>query len=627
MKRCLTENEIQSILDRIDTTHTMRPEIHEYIVENTRAKFRGYLENTCIYPEMISELSDKMIMEYYRSMIQPGDCVGVLTAQSIGENQTQSTLNSFDYETELLIQSKKGCRVVKMGEYIDNYLKMYSFNIQHIPENRTEYLEINDDVSIPSTDENGKMDWYKIEAVTRHLPVGQLIKVTTQSGREVVATQQKSFLRWNGSIFEATDGNMLNIGDILPTINHRGYKKLEVPLDDRPTEDNNNLDVYFDRVVDIKYIDGTTQYVYDLTVEKTRNFSLFNGLNVRDSFHHSGITSDTVITGVPRFAELLNATKNPKSVQTYIQFNYGNETIQDTRHTVGYSLVELTLERLVTKTHIHFKTKKRKPWYDAFELLYGEKYYDDVCITYYINVEKLYKYRLPLSVISNAIEEKFEDLACIYSPTHIGQLDVFIDTSEIQLPDYSAFNLLDETNKISIYIKDVVVPNLASLYIVGIPHIDSMFYQKHPKGDWYVEAQGSNLLEILKLDYVNKITTCSNNMWEVYAIFGIEATRAFLMEEFDSILSSDTYINARHITLLVDIMLFTGTISSISRYGVHRNQSGPISRSSFEESLDNFVKAGLYGENESTSGVSAAIICGKPSNIGTGLCELIYNPK
>ena len=41
--------------------------------------------------------------------------------------------------------------------------------------------------------------------------------------------------------------------------------------------------VYFDKVINIKYVKGSTDYVYDLTVENTRNFQLFNGLNVRDT--------------------------------------------------------------------------------------------------------------------------------------------------------------------------------------------------------------------------------------------------------------------------------------------------------------------------------------------------------
>ena len=41
-------------------------------------------------------------------------------------------------------------------------------------------------------------------------------------------------------------------------------------------------DVFFDKVVSVEYVDGTTEYVYDLTIETTRNFQLFNGLNIVD---------------------------------------------------------------------------------------------------------------------------------------------------------------------------------------------------------------------------------------------------------------------------------------------------------------------------------------------------------
>ena len=51
-------------------------------------------------------------------------------------------------------------------------------------------------------------------------------------------------------------------------------------------------------------------------------------------------------------------------------------------------------------------------------------------------------------------------------------------------------------------------------------------------------------------------------------------------------------------------------------------QTGPIAKASFEESLDNFLKAGFFGIKDNTNGISASILCGKNSNIGTGMCEL-----
>jgi DNA-directed RNA polymerase beta' subunit len=117
-------------------------------------------------------------------------------------------------------------------------------------------------------------------------------------------------------------------------------------------------------------------------------------------------------------------------------------------------------------------------------------------------------------------------------------------------------------------------------------------------------------------------------MWEIYERFGIEATRQFLIEEFMDVVSSDgTYVNSSHVELLVDLMVYTGSIISISRYGQKKVSSGPLSNASFEESLENFLKAGLNGAKETTDGVSAAIILGKMPKIGTGVFDLKVDIK
>jgi len=38
------------------------------------------------------------------------------------------------------------------------------------------------------------------------------------------------------------------------------------------------------------------------------------------------------------------------------------------------------------------------------------------------------------------------------------------------------------------------------------------------------------------------------------------------------------------------------------------------------------LTAGFMGDEENIVGVSASIICGKRSNIGTGLCKLMFDP-
>ena len=187
------------------------------VVKNNKEKLRNQLKNQEIYPEVIPELKESIKKFYNNSMVQAGESVGVICAQSIGEKNTQTTLNSVDWNDMIFYTKEKKVITEPIGKMIDNLLLEHPNKITHIPENRTEYLELNDGYMIPSTDENGIVKWYRIEAITRHLPVGKLVKVVTDSGRVVTATQSKSFLVWNGKIFESTLGSNVKVGDIMPT--------------------------------------------------------------------------------------------------------------------------------------------------------------------------------------------------------------------------------------------------------------------------------------------------------------------------------------------------------------------------------------------------------------------------
>ena len=126
------------------------------------------------------------------------------------------------------------------------------------------------------------------------------------------------------------------------------------------------------------------------------------------------------------------------------------------------------------------------------------------------------------------------------------------------------------------------------------------------------------------LPFVDDTKTMSNNVWDIYDTLGVEAACQFLVEEFMQLCSG---INKCHIQLLADKMTHGGAIASISRYSMRNEDCGPMGKAPFEETMDNFLRAGAYGQKESTNGVSASIICGKRANIGTGVCELMMDVK
>ena len=332
-----------------------------------------------------------------------------------------------------------------------------------------------------------------------------------------------------------------------------------------------------------------------------------------NTFHRAGLISTTVVTGVPRFTELLNATKHPKSKSCTIRFKQQPTSIAEAREN-GKKIVHITLKDIVSDIELLTEIPE-EIWYDIYCTIH------DVNITEYshvircsLNGENMFKRQIVPKDIVDAIECNFDDVRCIVSPLKVGVVDVFFKYEEEDE---------DETD-VEMFSDSILIPNLQGIKISGVDDIKDIFYQDDEDGNWYAVTNGSNFKELGSLSNIEFSELVSNDMWEIYYNLGIEAARQFLIDEFTFVVSSDgSYINARHIMLVSDIMTQHGSILSISRYGIKREQTGPIAKASFEESLDNFMKAGAFGETDRTDGCSASIMLGKMTKAGTGLCELL----
>lgn len=328
-----------------------------------------------------------------------------------------------------------------------------------------------------------------------------------------------------------------------------------------------------------------------------------------NTFHFSGQAIQLVVTGVSRFTELLNASKTSKNSVTHIYYNNEPEPVY-IRDIIGSSLLYMTFESFTDDINIYKSIEYDIPqWYGAFNDLYrvGLKNYNNV-ISCIISPSMTFSCRCSLEDISLALMKHYGDIRCVWSPSCYNQIDIWVSTDDV-----------DDYNRM-LFISDVVLVNLNDVHICGIASIERVQVTTTS-----VEVIGKNIKQIMTLPWVNTKKTHSNCMWETLETFGIEATRELLIREFTSIIATDAFINNRHIELLVDSMLYTGTITSVSRYGVQSNQKSILTRSSFEESLDQFLKAGAYGQVEDANAVSASVMCGKVARVGSGLCDILYN--
>lgn len=357
-----------------------------------------------------------------------------------------------------------------------------------------------------------------------------------------------------------------------------------------------------------------------------------------NTFHRAGSSDKQPVTS--KFSELLNATNNPKAPSYFVHLNKGNNTIQEVRDTIKNNIVQISIKK-ITKNITIYKDREKQAWYDIYFLLYKKQPKNDLkyCISIEINKDILYEYKITLKYICDILEKQFHDIQCIQSPDCFSTIDIFPDMNNITLEEDKVLYITAE-NKAEIYLEEVVQPILENTIICGIPGILNIFFVQH-NNKWILETENTRgkidepmiykyskekpldcyqrYKLLLSQDFVDYTNTISNNVWDIYYTFGIEAARQFMIDEFSKIMEG---INTCHVMLLVDKMTFNGTISSISRYTMRNEDSGPFGKASFEETLDNFMKAGIFGQEEPTTGVSASIICGKMARIGTGICDL-----
>lgn len=91
----LFEDEIEEIIRRSEWKCQIPKEIHNLIWGRHEKTLREELETITVDRSKIKELSEFIIQKYHTTRATPGDCVGIIGAQSIGERQTQTNLNTF----------------------------------------------------------------------------------------------------------------------------------------------------------------------------------------------------------------------------------------------------------------------------------------------------------------------------------------------------------------------------------------------------------------------------------------------------------------------------------------------------------------------------------------------------
>jgi DNA-directed RNA polymerase beta' subunit len=340
-----------------------------------------------------------------------------------------------------------------------------------------------------------------------------------------------------------------------------------------------------------------------------------------NTFHVAGVDTGSN-TGVSKFQDLINASKTIKvdTLSLYFQQKNNIQSVSKLRSIVASKLTEIKLSHIVIgsiileNNEIINELKK----YDS-EIITCISFYDNELINYkkacrcfqlFLSKEILLKHRLHPSKIKKVIEEYY-DCKCVFLP--------FSSSSE-NLTNFFilffSFTLFETTSE------ETIFQQFMNIKICGIDGIIRYDFKKSDTDEWYIETRGGNLNSINCLSQIFDLRkTKTTSVWDIYNTFGIEATKQFLIQELKSVMDG---VDICHIKLLVERMTYSGSIEPITRYTMRSDES-PLSRASFEESFETFMKAAKYKEIEPFKGVSAAVIGGKKAEVGTYMCDIFMD--
>ncbi|XP_052730240.1 DNA-directed RNA polymerase I subunit 1 isoform X2 [Vigna angularis] len=116
----------------------------------------------------------------------------------------------------------------------------------------------------------------------------------------------------------------------------------------------------------------------------------------------------------------------------------------------------------------------------------------------------------------------------------------------------------------------------------------------------------------------------SNSVHAMLSAYGVEAARETIIREVQNVFKSyGISVNIRHLTLIADFMTHSGGYSPMNRTGSIADCTSPFIKMCFETASKFIVEAAYHGQVDNLETPSSRICLGLPVKVGTGCHDLI----
>ena len=216
----LKHNDTYLLNDDRQLKYLLEIAIHDYICPKKCIFEYGLSKND--FNKLIADIK----INFIKAIVHPGEMVGVVAAQSIGEPILQMSLLGNE-SNKIVIKNKITNDIVmvstEIGTFCDNIINNYpqlTFNTGHINSVETDLETLENEYYIIGVDSKEKTHWNKISHISRHPVNGSVMKITTKSGRTVHTTTSHSHLIRKNQTVEPIEGCDMKIGMRIPVAKH-----------------------------------------------------------------------------------------------------------------------------------------------------------------------------------------------------------------------------------------------------------------------------------------------------------------------------------------------------------------------------------------------------------------------
>jgi len=307
------------------------------------------------------------------------------------------------------------------------------------------------------------------------------------------------------------------------------------------------------------------------------------------TFHYSGVAEMSVLRGLPRLIEILDARKNPSTPTMRIYLDKTSETDEELAKQVARR-IELTTVINVAKSINHS--------------------FSENCIKVKLDPILLKDKGVDIETVVNKIQKRRKETK------------VTIDSD-------------DEYTVVVTPIKELKfseLPKLAEkvreIAIKGIKNVTRVVVIKDREGNYFLQSEGSNFSELLRIPGVDPTRCYTSDINQITNTLGIEAARNALIRESLAVMKEQGLdVDQRHVMLVADLMTHTGDVLQIGRHGVSGKKSSVFARAAFEVTVNHLLNAAVHGEYDPLDGITENVIVGQTIALGTGIVDLTMSPN